>query len=412
MGTAQLPMEMDAAELRRRFDHGVRTGSPHWIWPEVPVEEWSSAVATIERMTSDVLAFGQSSVALNGRAEAVSVAALTTGMGPLLGYWLREGKLSASADAAAVLDLHLAHNTKRMKTLAAHAIRVVDHLARRGIETTVLKGMHTAFEYFPHPGTRPMADIDLLVDPAADSAGALGDLGFEPCGRTAYPEQTWRLPGVPTGPRNLFFVHEDSSWSIDLHLTLDLNATSAAPPVRLDLANQPGGARWALSDSARPLRHPALLMHLASHAGIHLISLTLVRLTELILLIRKDTESGALSWDEVRAAAQRIGALGLLYPALSLCERLVPGTVPEAIVRACRESAPPAAVRLIDSLTPATAHGVLRCSVEERFMWLPSRAMVAKQALYDLLPLKRSVAEVLPLYRMLAWRVLRRTVTR
>jgi hypothetical protein len=54
----------------------------------------------------------------------------------------------------------------------------------------------------------------------------------------------------------------------------------------------------------------------------------------------------------------------------------------------------------------------LRCSVEERFMWLPSRNAVAKQILYDLLPLKRGRSEILGVYRMLAWRALNRTISR
>jgi hypothetical protein len=208
----------------------------------------------------------------------------------------------------------------------------------------------------------------------------------DPAAVTVYPERTWRLSGLPTGPRNLFFVHQDSSWSIDLHLTtrsqrnIRRTARETGPGER---AGRPALGAVGVVARAPP---PALLLHLAAHAGIHLISLTLIRLTELVLVIRKDTENGTLSWEELRAAAERIGALGLLYPALSLCERWCPALFPR---RSCRPSArvpPPTVVRLIDSLTPATAHGVLRCSAEERFMWLPSRTMVARQVLYDLLP--------------------------
>jgi hypothetical protein len=414
VGKVLLQLEMSAEQVRRRFKRALKSGTPTWLWPEVAVQDWRSIVETIERITSDVLARGKSATRLTGEPAAVSVAAFTTGMGPLLGHWQQEGRISASEDSVEVLGYHLAHNRKRMECLSLRAIELVDHFARHGVEATVLKGMHTAFAYFPDPATRPMSDIDILIEPAAERAAGLvlQELGFRHSGKPEFPERTWRRPELPSAPKNLYFVHEDDQWSIDLHLTLDLTPTSVAPPIKLDSSNTRAGAPWALSGAACQLTNPALILHLAVHAGIHLPSLSLLRLTELVLAIRKDTALGSLSWDELHSAAQRAGALGALHPAFELCEKLAPGTVPNAIKRACRQNAPAAVVQLIDGLTPATAQGILRCSVEERFMWLPSGAAIARQVLYDLLPLKRNMSEILWIYRMLFWRMLNRTVSR
>lgn len=413
MVRSMLYSDMEAEQVRSRFDYAMTSGNPRWLWPEVEVPEWRSIIGTIEQIARDVLSQGWSQAVLKGEVAAVSVAAFTTGMGPMLGHWLRQERFWASPSSAEVLAHHLAHNEKRMEKMASRAIRVVEGLARQGIEVTVLKGMHTAFAYFPNPGTRPMSDIDLLIEPAAEAVAAtvLEELGFRHSGKSAYPERTWRKLNLSAEPKSLFFVHEDDQWSIDLHLTLDQTLTSIAPPIRLDAANKGEGGRWALSPAARNLGHPMQLIHLAGHASFPLSSLTLLRLTELVLVIRKDVDQGLLSWTEFSSAAAQAGALGLLYPALQLCEQLAPGTVPDSVRLVCRDNSPPALVRLVDSFTPATVHGMMRCAVMDRFMWLPSRTLVAKQVLYDLLPLDRSISEIVQICWLLVRQRLNRNLT-
>jgi hypothetical protein len=413
LNLAFLEAQLGPDEIRGRFADALRRGEPRWLWPEVEVEEWRSLVGTVAQITRDILTEGRSEIRLAGSPAAVSVAAFSSGMGPLLGHWLAEGRLAADEASQRVLACHLAHNQKRMARMAARTAEAVECLAARGVWSTVLKGMHTAFAYFPAPGTRPLSDIDLLIHPADESAAsaALHDVGFRPAGKRAYPERTWRKPEFPSDPRCLYFVHEDDQWSIDLHLTLNLTPTSAAPPWPLDRVYHHDGAAWPVSAGARCLGQPGLLLYLAAHAGCHLISLTLIRLTELALVIREDTADGTLSWSEVVTAAADARVLGGIYPALAFCEQLAPGTVPEDVLRRCRDHVPARALLLFDTLTPATAHGMMRCSIDERFMWLPSRAAAAKQICYDLLPLKRSPAETLERYRMLAFRLMRRTIT-
>ena len=62
-----------------------------WLWPDVPPAEWQQSVRAIAGATKDVLAGKQAM--LSGRAEALSVAGYTSGMGPLLGWWIDKGDL-------------------------------------------------------------------------------------------------------------------------------------------------------------------------------------------------------------------------------------------------------------------------------------------------------------------------------
>jgi hypothetical protein len=379
----------------------------------VDFEEWLSLVITIEGITRDVLMQGRSERHLHGTPEAISVAAFTSGMGPLLGHWLAKGQLGADPGAAKVLQVHLLQNERRMRKMASRARVILSALTQNGVQATVLKGMHTAFDHFPSPATRPLSDIDLLVDVSREpqAAAVLTALGMGACGTLSYPERTWRRLNDPSGPKSLYFVHRDDQWSVDLHLTLNLTPTSAADPWNLDATNHGERLPWPRSRAGVTLAHPSLLIHLACHAGCHLISLTLLRLTELALVVRRDQERGTLSWPAVVAAAEKAGVLGGLYPALHLCEQLAPATVPGPVLEICREQTPARVLRLLDGFTPATANGMLRCSVGERFMWTRSGAGLVKQILYDLLPVRRTFRETCHIYRVLAFRMLKKTIT-
>ena len=73
-------------------------------------------------------------------------------------------------------------------------------------------------------------------------------------------------------------------------------------------------------------------------------------------------------WHLVEAMARRAGALGAIYPAVAMVEKLVPGVLPGALVDASASAAPRSVRRQLERLTPATAHRVVRTSIAERFM--------------------------------------------
>lgn len=399
--------------VRERFNWAIRRGQPAWLWPDLPVERWQEALVSIEAAVRGVLT-GGSAMQLDGDPDALGVASYTSGVGPLLGYWLERGVLSASEPVAAMLKLHLQHNRLRMERMTRRTIALVEALTARGVGVTLLKGMHTAHCYFPEPGTRPASDIDILIAASDEKAAneTLRNLRFEPGAISSWPpERNWRLPEVPVQPRSLCFAHADDPWSVDLQRSLNRRYSAGAAVIRLDDV----AARmepWPVAHDAQVLGQPVLLLQLAVHASCGLTSLTLLRMVELIFVIRRDTQEGLLRWDEFMAAAERADALGMIYPALRLCEQLAPGTIPDDVYAACVRQTPVAVQRIVDRLTPANAQRVVRCSLAERFMWTPSPTNVVRQILLELIPPgANSFSRLLKIYQLRAWRLARRTLT-
>lgn len=405
--------------VRQRFRWAARQGYPAWLWPEVPVARWHAALVAIEEALRDVLDGRIASHPLDGDPEAMSVACYTSGVGPLLGHWAQLGLVTATPRVAAMLSRHLRHNKARTALLTAETVKLARALAgHQGLSVVILKGMHSAHAYFPAPGTRPMSDIDLLVR-AADAAvidKMLERRGFEPRPATPGPpaQREWCRPDVAREPKTLSYVHAEDPWSLDVQSSLDRRYATGARTIRLDAAATGDMlAPWQLCPEARVLRQPLLLLHLALHASCGFQSLTLLRLTELVMVARADSASGALSWPAFIDMADQLGALGLVYPALHLSEKLAPGTIPSAVITAARDRTPQAVSRFVEQLRPASAQRVVRYSLAEKFMWTTSRRALVRQVVSDIVPPGANSASALAArYGARAWKLVRRTVTR
>ena len=373
----------------------------------MPIETWRGAQRRIAMAAGTILAGGRAT--LDGDPGAIGLAGYISGMGPLLGWWRRRGLIETSDDVAALLDLHLDHNRRRMAILETAARASVTMFAQHGVPVVILKGLHTAFDYFPDPATRPASDIDLLVaeDDAAIAAGLLAAQGFLPAAQGAF-ESSWRPPDDIELPRTLDMLHADDPWSIDLHHSLDMLVSAGSRPAHLDRAGPLASTgRWSRDPAAGILDQPLLLLHLAVHAGSGLQSLTLLRLVELVLVIRKDLPD----WDGFAALARQTGTLGYAWPALQLCERLAPGTVPDEVLAHAAADAPRRARSIIARLTPADAQRVDRNSLAEHFMWTRGPVGWARQIGSDLIPAS-SWRRVREIYATRGWQMLRGRVTR
>ena len=405
--------DLAPAEVRRRFEWARRQGDPAWLWPDLSIEQWREALGRIEDCVRAILSDGSSDVPLDGNPDAIGLACYTSGTGPLLGWWVELKMLAASPRVAAILELHLRHNRRRAASLRAATALLADALHDHGVGVVLLKGMHTEAAYFPEPGTRPASDVDLLVHsaqaPAAETI--LRSAGYVSIGRGPR-ESNWRLPSVPVEPRSLMLVHSGDPWSVDLHVSLDISVGRGLPPARLDLAEpMDSSGTWQAHCGVRVLDQPLLLLHLAVHAGAGLHNLTLLRLIELEAVIRKDGAAGSLSWDDFLALAQTTGSLGYAYPALRMCDRLSPGTVPEPVLARCSSEAPGAVVRIVDGLEPATAQRVARSSVAEHFMWADGWRARLGQLVVDLVA-PGPWRALGPIYRKRAWQLFRRRISR
>jgi len=403
----EAPAALTANALSERFRQAKRRGTPAWLWPEISAEAWRAALHRIADISRHALDGRRAPYAATGDPVAFGLACYTAGMGPLLAWWHEHGLFDASEAIAGVIELHWRHNRARHHRLTAVATDIVERLAAARIAAVILKGLYTA-SYFPAPGTRPMADIDLLVDETdvAAAAEVLTTAGLMP-GMRGPRETHWR-PASDTRLHTLLFVHEDDPWSIDLHRSLDQFVAAGAPLARFDEAAPlhrvsplPG------MPAAKGLDQPLLLLHLAAHAGGALHNLTLLRLVELHFVIRRDEAAGRLSWRELVEVGTAIGALGYAYPAFQLGEALVPGTVPPWVIERCAAAAPQRVVCFVRTLTPATAQRVDRSSIAEHFMWTTGWAGTMRQLAADLMPVARSWRASWSIYERRAWQLLR-----
>jgi hypothetical protein len=398
--------DLAPGELVARRQWARRQGAPDWLWPGVDRADWLRAQSWIEEKARAILS-GKGPLVADAAAldpDALGLACYTSGMGPLLGWWRRQGLLVASPSVGALFELHFEHNRQRMVTMTAAAARLLGLLHERRIVAVLLKGMHTAHAIFPDPATRPLSDIDLLVSPQAREPveALLRARGYGETGRTMR-ESSWRQHGVASEPRTLTFTHAMDPWTIDLHHELDIPVAGGGAAIPLDrlepLRHAGRGGPWDWPG----LEQPLLLLHLAAHAGAGLHNMTLIRLVELHLAIRRHRPD----WVMFLEQGARAKVLGHAWPALQLCERLVPGTVPQAVLDGCAARAPARVRRLVADLSPGQAQRVGDSSLGEHFMWAGGALGLLRQGWHDLTQPGLSMRERLSIYERRAWQVMR-----
>lgn len=387
MPSSSVTVEMSEEEFRERREQAKRSGNPTWLWPEVAVAEWAETNAHIATAVGQVLAGARAALPPSD-VMTLSLACYTSGVGPLLGYWIEEGRFDAPKSERELLALHLEQARARAVKVEARSREIVSALVESGVPVVVLKGAHTAHCYFPEPATRPSSDLDLLVpaDFSAQAEVALARRRFE-CVSRSRRDSTWKLPGSPDQPRSLWLVNADDPWSVDLHSSLDFSASAGAPLVRFDSADPIGTSdRWPLDAEAGALSQALLLLHLAVHAGGGLHNLTLLRMVEIVLVVRRDVESGRLSWRDFLELGASTNALGPAYPALRMAEKLAPDTIPASVLEICAEVAQSRVRAIVDKLEPGSAHRVDRPSIAEHFMWVGGFSGWCRQLASDLAP--------------------------
>ena len=395
------PLSLDAwdlspDEVERRLAWARRQGRPGFPWPGVEVAAWRACLVELARVVRAVLRpDGDEAPALRTPAgvgpEALGVAAYTSGLGPLLGLWIERGSLAADAADAELLALHLEHGRRRARALRAMLGEALDALSDAGVPVTVLKGAHTSVAYFPEPGARPAADVDLLVPPGTlEGAGrALAAAGWAPGARQSRPGKAdWIPTGTSTLPRSLHLVHADDPRRVELHDSLARDFFGVRT-VELDAA----GALEPHPDVhplVRVLAPPLLVAHLALHASQELHHVQMLRLLELAWVVEAERVAGRLDDGAVASVLARAGALRFALPALDLAEKLVPGSMEPALLDLARRDAPRRMTRYLERLLPATAQRLEGISLDERFIWCRGVRETGRRALSLLVPRRAS----------------------
>jgi hypothetical protein len=357
-----------------RVERWSASGDPHALWPGVTEAAFEAARHAIGAMTREMLSRADAAaLTLDPEVtpEVLGVAAFATGLGPLLGLWLEQGRLQASDDIARVLASHLGHGRRRAALLDRQLGRVLDAFQSRGIEATLLKGMHTAWLYFPEPGTRPMSDIDLLVAPehVAEARGALSELGFTEGKTGALPLRSeWHLGRDRQIHESLDLDHAENPWRVDLHVSLDRTVDFGIParvgpppaPVRLERRGR----------TVHVLPQPFLLASLAFHGSCHMGALRLLALVELVFVMRRDFADGVKWWGAFQALVHDRRIERFVYPALALSDHLSPGLVPKPVLDGIAAGATPLMRRVMRRAAPETGQQLYRRYGDTRLMWI------------------------------------------
>ena len=405
----------DFDDIAARLRAFQRTADPDQLWPDVPRAARLDGHRRIVSATRAVLLGDHAwlEAADDATARAIGIAGVESGMGPLLGWWVERGLVQTSPPLGAIFATHLAHGRSRANKLRAATHAMLSAFRERSMTPVLLKGAHTAYAYFPDPGTRAGADIDVLVEPEQLELArqALRARGLVESHRTVRPFRSeWTPAGSTQVVRSLDFTHADSPWAIDLRTTLDrpylgnLRA-SLGTPSREQIAP------YAFDElPAAVLRQPLLVAYLAIHAawGIHQIQL--VRLGELGMVLRDDSAHGLLDPESLASLLRRTGTDRFAYPALALAEHLVPGTVHPQVLGAVEAAPSRTARRVVAALADSGSYRLPHRSVEEKLMWAKGLREQLLALVHGAWPLGEtsSLPDGLALLRRRAWMLLRR----
>ena len=362
-------------EIDARLARFIVSRDARDVWPEVSVSAFRAAQGAVARVATAVLTGTPPPIPLRRSpgmdAQALNAAAFAGGMGPLIGYWCEMGSVAADREVAERFATALAHGRRRAADLQ-HALRnILVRLADGEVEACVLRSTHTRHRYFPDPGTGSTSRIDLLIRPD-DRQGAsavMRGLGFvEAAGTPLSDRNAWTLPG-PRVARSLEFAHVGDSWFVSLHESLHGCPGAGVSPV-LGSPDATRGEVW--QEFARPVRvlpPPLLLADLAVQASNRFYELGLIRLVELLFVARRDFAGRPEAWSEFDDLVARPAVGSLVFPALDLVERLVPGTIDPLVREHVAASAPWRLRRVVDAATPASVLRVHPLPPEGRSVW-------------------------------------------
>lgn len=371
------PPDAPFDELRQRQYAWRATQRPDALWPGLDRAIIQSAADAIGTAVARVLGGTRARLEFTSgenaehRARAIGVAALLTGTGPLLGAWMERGELDVDQPIARVLARHLAHGRAREARIRAVVLPVLARMERDRLEPGVIKGFHTAQVYFPEPGARPFSDVDVVVPPAAIARAEqqLTETGFVPEPRTGgigYKRE-WCPPEGRGEVWSYELWHARSRWKLDLHDGLNFDSVvrnvSTPQTPRFSDVLQLEGVSLRVADPNE------LLAALAAHASTELYSQRLLRLVEIVLVVRRAAAHRTLDWPAVESSLAERESLRFAYPILTLTERLAPGTVDARLLARLRNATTSRARAVTDTLTPTAPILDSGFSLRERLIW-------------------------------------------
>ena len=398
-------------ELSARARLWLHTRDPRALWPALDPNLLQPSADAIGRAVSSILRDQATNLGSprGDDAYAIGIAALLSGTGPLLGHYVENGMLDVSDPLATILSRHLAQSRLRIERIAREVTPALSALFVAGLVPLVIKGFHTAHAYFVEPGLRPISDVDVVVRPSeiGRAESALRDAGFVPSHFTAKPyKRNWDPPGENERLWSLELFHARDRWRLDLH---DGPSFGELPHLGLRLdAGLHSSNSWQVDGvPTRTPAQPFLTAILAAHLSTELHIRCLLRVVELVFVIRRDSDLGLLDWHGLEALLDESGGTRFVYPALSLAEQVAPGTVDPAFLSRARRASTPLARAVTARITPTYPILDDRPILAERLMWTTTPKHALKSVVDWINPIPDgSWREMVSLYHSRAVRLL------
>jgi len=263
--------------------------------------------------------------------QMARAAAVLHGIAPLLAGSLRW--VGPAGWQSFLLDQR--SQTRQRYTRVAAALEEIDSGATAlGLPVMALKGaaLHARGVYAP--GERPMADIDLLVQPTdtARVAQLLVSLGY------AQTWVIWKHRVFERGPAAQADLPPGEHGSYPLKIDLHERIAERLPVSEIAITGLLFPSRP--EPGINPYRStPALLLHLLLHATENMSSRA-IRLMHLQDIARVAAAATAADWDQLAAALAGLAGGWWALPPLAMVSRYHPGLVPPALLDTLRLAAP------------------------------------------------------------------------
>jgi hypothetical protein len=200
--------------------------------------------------------------------------------------------------------------------------------------------------------------------------------------------------------------HARSRWKLDLHDGLNFdqvqrNVRTLQAPRFTDVLHV-DGVTLRVADPNE------LIALLATHASTELYSQRLLRLGELVFVVRRATALGTLDWSAVESSLAERDALRFAYPMLTLTERLAPGTVNADLLEHLSRATTARARAVTSGLSPTAPILDSGFSLRDRLIWAQGARATLRWMWTMIAPLDgASRRDQLRTYRHRAMRLLR-----
>jgi len=314
---------------------------------------------------------GQRAEPLAMTLDEFSLAGLATGLTALLGELGTSASLPGAQNVSIRrhIDEQRDQVRRRVERFEQLKERVIEALADADVPAVFVKGAELIDGVWPHPLTRPMADLDVVVPSRlrAQAGAALVAAGCAWWTSTAYEDAFLGWGDGSTG--RLDGESADHNGRVEVH------------PGWLEFVHGYEVAGFDVIDVARPvdgrLRLPleALTAHVVGHLGA-----TVVR-AEVRAINAVDTwfcHRRGVDWHHVSVLLDRADQR-LAAPGLWLVDRLIPGMVPGAVVASQMRRLPAPAQTLLKATEP---HDVFRDpAARTTFRWRQAFAIGPRESL-------------------------------